>query len=52
MAFQKPGLGQDPRSKQAETVRSGLTEDKRIKPEFFSAPSIKLQKLQDLYAGA
>lgn len=30
---------------------SGLTEDKRIKPEYFSAPHIKPQKLQVIQAG-
>lgn len=48
MTFQKPELGQAPRSMQAETMRSELTEAERIKPEYFSALSIKPQKLKDL----
>lgn len=52
MAFQKSGPGLAPRSTQAETVGSGLTEDKRIEPEYFLALHIKPQKLQDFQAGA
>lgn len=33
MTFQKSGPGKAPRSTQVETMKSGLTEEKRIKPE-------------------